>query len=585
MAKSYKNGKSSGAEHHIKGNLSQTKRIIKTPVKKAKKKEIENQNKITSDHLLLNNFIDTIPDNIYFKDLDSRFIKANKATAQKLGFVNPENLIGKTDFDFFDEENAAGAFKDEQEIIKTGKPYISTEKKEVWKDGKVTWAISHKMPTYDEARNIIGTFGFTRDITERKKAEIVREALFSISEAAYTAADMNTLYQRIYEVIVTLMPAKNIYIAIYDEKTDLISFPYYRNEFVPQPILRKPKKEITEYLMRMDTITLLDENKFKELNISGEIEVIETPPKILLGAPLKVGGKTIGVIVLQDNENEKAYGEDEKEILIFITEQIANVIERKRNYDAIQKYAEELRQLNETKDKFFSIIAHDLRSPFQGFLGLTKGFAEEASTYSAEEFTQLSNAMHQMADNLFSLLNNLLEWAQMQKGAMSFQPKELTLSDLIAENVELIKGRSAQKGIAIINAVSDHVYAHADEKMINSILLNLLSNAIKFSNRNGTVTISTKRTEDQMIEIAICDTGIGMQKNLVERLFRAGEKTGKKGTDGELSTGLGLLLCKEFVEKNGGRIWVESEKGVGSTFYFTLPEKDGSSHIIKEIAS
>jgi PAS domain S-box-containing protein len=527
--------------------------------------------KLTSDQLLLNNFIDTIPDNIYFKDLDSRFIKANKATAQKLGFVNPEDLIGKTDFDFFDEVNAAGAFKDEQEIIRTGKPYISEEKKEVWKDGKVTWAISHKMPTYDDVGNIIGTFGYTRDITDKKKAEIVREALLGISEAAYTASDMNTLYQQIHEIIMTLMSAKNIYIAIYDEKTDLISFPYYRNEFVPHPLPGKPKRYLTEYLMRMDTIILMNEKKLNELNISGEIEKIETLPKIWLGAPLKVSGKTIGVIVLQDYENEKAYGEDEKEILIFITEQIANVIEREINSDEIQKYAEDLRHLNDTKDKFFSIIAHDLKSPFQGFLGLTKSFAENAGSYPAQELAELSNAMHQAADNLFNMLNNLLEWAQMQKGAMSFQPKELSLSDLVAENVELIKGRSLQKGIAIINAASGPYYVCADEKMINSILLNLLSNAIKFTHRNGTVTISAGKIMDQMIEVAICDNGIGMQKSVVDKLFKIDEKTGRKGLDGELSTGLGLLLCKEFVEKNKGKIWAKSEEGVGSTFYFTLP--------------
>jgi len=110
--------------------------------------------------------------------------------------------------------------------------------------------------------------------------------------------------------------------------------------------------------------------------------------------------------------------------------------------------------------------------------------------------------------------------------------------------------------------------------MINSILLNLLSNAIKFTHRNGTVTISAKKTDNRMIEIAICDTGIGMQKNLLERLFKAGEKTGKKGTDGELSTGLGLLLCKEFVEKHGGQIWVESQENIGSTFYLTIPLSD-----------
>jgi signal transduction histidine kinase len=207
-------------------------------------------------------------------------------------------------------------------------------------------------------------------------------------------------------------------------------------------------------------------------------------------------------------------------------------------------------------------------------LSLTKSLAEEANSYSAQELAQLSNAMHQAADNLFNLLNNLLEWAQMQKGAMSFQPKELSLSDLIAKNVQTIKNRSEQKEVAIINTVVGSFYAYADEKMINSVLLNLLSNAVKFTQRNGIVTIRAKKMENQMIEISIGDTGLGMPKSLVEILFKVDKKTGRKGTDGELSTGLGLLLCKEFVEKHGGQIWAESLGNIGSTFNFTIPLSD-----------
>jgi signal transduction histidine kinase len=249
------------------------------------------------------------------------------------------------------------------------------------------------------------------------------------------------------------------------------------------------------------------------------------------------------------------------------------------------KLNEELEKVNNQKDKFFSIIAHDLRSPFQGFLGLTKSFAQEASSYSAQEIAQLSDEMYQIANNLFNLLKNLLEWAQIQKGDISFQPKEFLLSDQIAENVEVIKKRSQQKGISISNMITDIFSVYADKNMTNSVIINLLSNAVKFTNRNGTVTINAKEIKDQMIEVSIRDTGVGIPKSMLEKLFILGEKTGRKGTDGELSTGLGLLLCQEFVEKNGGKIWVESEEGVGSTFYFTLPEKDGTFPIIKETAS
>jgi len=249
---------------------------------------------------------------------------------------------------------------------------------------------------------------------------------------------------------------------------------------------------------------------------------------------------------------------------------VEDITERKRTELIIQEQNKQLHDLNATKDKFFSVIAHDLKSPFLGFLGLTESLAEETSLYSAQDIAQLGKEMHKAADNLYSLLNNLLEWAQMQKDSMSFQPKEFTLSHRIAENVESIKKRSEKKGIEIINRVTGFFQVYADPNMINSVLLNLLSNAVKFTSRNGTVSINAKKNDNEMVEISVSDNGIGIPKDIIDKLFMVGEKTSQKGTDGELSSGLGILLCKEFVEKNGGKIWVESEVGKGSTFYFTL---------------
>jgi len=526
---------------------------------------------IISEQLLLNNFIENIPDNIYFKDINSKFIKVNEATANKLGFANPEDLIGKSDFDIFDEVNAAGAFKDEQEIIRTGKPYISEEKKEVWKDGKVTWAVSHKMPNYDADGNIIGIFGYTTDITKRKKAELVREALLSISEAAYTASDMKTFYQKIHDVIITLMPAKNICIAIYDEKTDLISFPYYVNEFESIPIQRKLNKGLVDFIFRYGSTILADENKLNLLIKLGEIEESRTLPRILLGAPLKIDGKIIGVIIIQDYNYEKAYGEDEKNLLVFVTEQITHVIERKRNSEAVQKYADELKQLNNTKDKFFSIIAHDLKSPFQGFVGLTEILANDIDSFSQEEVSTLMNDLNKTAGNLYKLLINLLEWARMQQGSIVYNPKEIVLEEIVSQNITLLTKNREQKDIKIVLEVPVDQKVYADEAMLNSILRNLLSNAVKFTKKGGQVKVKSEKSGNNMVEISISDNGIGIPKSIIEKLFKMEEKVGQKGTEGEESTGLGLLLCKEFVDKHGGSIWVESVENIGSTFYFTLP--------------
>jgi PAS domain S-box-containing protein len=231
----------------------------------------------------------------------------------------------------------------------------------------------------------------------------------------------------------------------------------------------------------------------------------------------------------------------------------------------------QLQELNAGKDKFFSIIAHDLKSPFQGFLVLTEYMAKEANSFTADELAKLGNEMHKSADNIFNLLKNLLQWAQIQQGSINFEPVQFSLSNLIANNVKIIRERSMQKGIAIINTVTGTVNAFIDEKMINSVILNLLCNAVKFTNKDGTITIKLNTTLEKMIEISVSDTGVGMQKSLLDKLFKLGEKKGRIGTDGELSTGLGLLLCKEFIEKHNGKIWAESEPNKGSSFHFTIP--------------
>ena len=546
--------------------------MSKARINKALNEEgsIIKKRKFESEQDLLNNIIESVPDSIYFKDLNSKFVKTNRANAIKLGFSNPEDLIGKTDFDIFDKENAAGAFKDEQEIIRTGKPYISTEKKEVWKDGKVTWAISHKMPTYDSEGNVIGTFGFTRDITEKKKAEIVREALLRISEAAYTTSDMNTLYQRIHEVIVTLMPAKNIYIAIYDEKEGVISFPYYVDEFDPSPVQRKPLKGMTEYIMRIDKAVLIDEKTLTALNSIGQIEVVGTKPKIFLGAPLKVGGRTIGVIIVQDYENERAYGEDERQFLIFVTEQIAQVIERKMNSEAIMKYAEELKQLNNTKDKFFSIIAHDLRGPFNSLLGLSEFLVspdEELTEVQRNEFIQ---EIYNLLKNEYELLQNLLQWAAMQLDKVEYKQTKINLFELVSKKMDLLSVQAHNKNIVIVNNVKMDCFVLADNNMLGSIVQNFITNAIKFTNKNGTISVNST-LENESVIVTIEDNGIGMSKERVEEIFRLDSTKSSTGTAGERGTGLGVILCKEMIEKQGGNLTISSEPNVGTKVIFSIP--------------
>lgn len=261
---------------------------------------------------------------------------------------------------------------------------------------------------------------------------------------------------------------------------------------------------------------------------------------------------------------------NEIEGIIFVGQDITI---RKKAEEEIRLKNEQLQRINSEKDKFFSIIAHDLRSPFVGLLGLTEIMAENTSHFSQKELVNISNSLNESAKNLFKLLENLLEWAQIQKGETSFSPQDMPLFNLVSQNIEILRHTALKKEINIINKVQETLEAYLDEKMINTVLRNLLSNAVKFTDRNGEVIVSAKKAENETIEVSVRDTGVGIPEKDVKRLFKLEEKVCSIGTGGEPSTGLGLLLCKEFVEKHGGKIWVESELGKGSTFYFTLPQK------------
>ena len=241
--------------------------------------------------------------------------------------------------------------------------------------------------------------------------------------------------------------------------------------------------------------------------------------------------------------------------------------------DEIRKSNEELKKLNTEKDKFFSILAHDLRSPFNGFLGLTQVMSENLPAFTTDQLQKIAVMMRKSATNLYDLLGNLLDWSGMQRGLTSFTPTSLLLFSKISESIVLPLQAAANKDITFNIEIPDDLAVFADENMLNGIIRNLVNNAVKFTPKGGNICISAKPGIDDQIEISIKDSGIGMNQNMINNLFRLDENTSRKGTEGETSTGLGLIICKDFIEKHGGKLWVESIEGKGSTFYFTLPVK------------
>jgi len=234
----------------------------------------------------------------------------------------------------------------------------------------------------------------------------------------------------------------------------------------------------------------------------------------------------------------------------------------------------ELSKLVAEKDKFFSIIAHDLRSPFNLLLGFTQMLDEELSFMEPEKIKEIVSILKNSAINVFGLLENLLEWSQIQRGMIAFNPVHFLLMPKITASLQTVMQSATKKEIEIRIDIPEDLELFADQNMFESIIRNLTSNSVKYTPKRGRITISARKTKDYNIEVFIKDSGIGMNSDLLNKLFRNDNLNTRKGTDGEVSHGLGLILCKEFVEKHGGKIQVESEVGKGSEFCIILPIRD-----------
>jgi len=247
-----------------------------------------------------------------------------------------------------------------------------------------------------------------------------------------------------------------------------------------------------------------------------------------------------------------------------------DITERKLADDALKESEAKLQELNATKDKFFSIIAHDLLSPFNIILGFSGVLKNEFPDLDPDSIAKYLEILHSSAQNTHRLLENLLDWARMQQGGMPFKPKPILINGLAKSEIENLKYNADEKNITIHHDTKEEIMINADEKMISTVLRNLISNAIKFTPKDGIINVDAK-SKPEYLEVSVSDTGVGMEHESIQNLFKIETSFTTHGTEKEKGSGLGLLLCKEFVEIHGGKIWAESEPGKGSRFTFSIP--------------
>ncbi len=412
------------------------------------------------------------------------------------------------------------------------------------------------------------------EITDKIKDERVQRIIFNILDESNSEVNLDDLFNFIHQSISELMPVNNFYIALNDKENDCINFPYFVDEVDIEAPPQKLAKGLTEYVLKYGKSALIDKKINDELVEKGEIEIIGTPAKIWLGTPLKIQDKTIGALVVQDYKNEFAYGEKEKEILEFISYPISRAIERKIVEKEKSVLIDRLKDLNESKDKLFSIISHDLRSPFNSLLGFSEILNTEFNTLTHEEVKQYLKVIYNTSKNLFGMTNNLLHYSRFQMGKIDFKPSVLNLRKVISSSLKLLNGNLIKKNITVNHNVDKTINVIADEELLNSVVQNIVSNAIKFTENSGEILITAVVTKffdkPNDVEINIKDTGIGMSKKDIENVYQNIMFT-TQGTEREYGTGLGLLLVKQFVEQLGGNIRIQSKPNNGTLFTFTLP--------------
>jgi len=242
----------------------------------------------------------------------------------------------------------------------------------------------------------------------------------------------------------------------------------------------------------------------------------------------------------------------------------------KSAHQKLQLSENNLKELNATKDKFFSIISHDLKNPFTSVLSISELISKDFDSTDPEELKYGVNKIHKTNKHIYNLLENLLTWSKTQRGQLTIDKVKFNLTRIIETNINLLKLSAEKKNISIEDRSEDKLYAYADMEMISTVVRNLLNNAIKFTPPGKNIIISTEKA-NQSFHVMVQDEGIGLTEEEIVRLFRIDDKFKRDGTDGEKGTGLGLIICKEFIERNGGNIRVESKPGDGSKFIFTLP--------------
>jgi PAS domain S-box-containing protein len=472
---------------------------------------------------------------------DGKFILLNIAFANMFGYDSIEEVMQLNPLEVYSENDKAKVVSETNNYIAKGSKSLKNIYEGVKKNGEII-IIEKGMKKFSTKNGNYISESFI-DITEQKKAEIALKE----SEEKY-----RSITENINDAIWTIELA--------DGKMESV--------FISPSIYEITKYDYDQFIKDLKLwIKIIHPDD--KLNVISKLRrVYKDPVRKHIELEYRIIDKMGSLVWVRNKLN---FVRNEFGILEKIFGLFSDITTNKKNAEKLQKTSEELKILNDSKDRFISIISHDLRTPFSSILGFTDLLLMDGEM-SEEKKTQYIGFIQDSAKNMLTLVNSLLDWTRLQTGRIEYVAERLDANTVIQDSIQMLSGSAIQKNIKLYSTIENETYIHGDRKLLLQVFNNLISNAIKFTNSSGEIFISAEPIVDKkVIQFSVNDTGVGIDDKNVDKLFTIDSKFTTNGTKGEKGSGLGLSLVKEIINKHGGEIYVESELGEGTSFIFTIP--------------